>query len=88
MEKKLPTIESLFSIFMETQYRREVDPMQEESLRMAFFVGFDSCLTMIDVLAEITDADEDAGETSWQILLAEFEKFATENDRGEKSTNH
>ena len=86
--KPLPTIESLFSVFVQTQYSGDLLPIQEEGLRRAFFCGFYSCLQSIDILAEITHSDQDAAETQWQLLHAELEKFATKSDCGEKSVNH
>jgi len=73
---------------MDTQIQIGIDPIITDQYRKAFFCGFKSCLESINVLAEIATTDEDAGENAWQLLQAEYEKFATECDLGEESINH
>ena len=56
--------------------------------RHGFFCGFNACLNALDDVAEISDSDEDAGDKAWQVLHAEFERFAQAIVSGEITIHH
>ena len=50
-----PTIERCFHVYLETQVtggRKSINPVFEVMLQAAFYCGFDSALTVVDVVAE------------------------------------
>lgn len=83
--KPIPTIEYLFEVYLLTSAKNEVD---FEEQRRPFFCGFEACLRAMDSLSEIAWEDADEGDLAWQRLHAEFDKFATETDRGGSAVNH
>ena len=87
-KKTIPTIEHYFAIYVDTQMSDDIDPISEDEGRRAFFCGFNTCLELIDVLAEISYENPKDGETGLEKLHAEFDKFATEQDCGSTAVNH
>lgn len=86
--KAIPTIEHNFAIYADTQMRADLGPIAEDEGRRAFFCGFNACLVLVDLLAEISFENPDNGATGLEQLHAEFEKFATEQDCGVTAINH
>lgn len=85
---EMPSIEDCFEIYLRGTQIKDIDPLSEDQQRHAYFCGFKSCLQAIDLLAEIAHFDEDEGETAFQRLIAEFERFAQGQDSGESTVNH
>lgn len=86
--KQIPTIEQEFARYVTGYLNTTIDPIAEADQRVAFFCGFEACLRTVDILAELTFNDEDAGENAWQQLAAEFERFAQASAEGEITINH
>lgn len=84
----MPTIEECFAVYLRSLNKSDIDPLSEDEQRRAFFCGFESALIAFDSLAEEYEKEQDKGEAAYKRLRAEFEKFATENEWGKKSTNH
>lgn len=84
---KIPSIEECFQMYVDTHLSGP-DPLTEDEQRRAFFLGFQSCFTAFDAIAEIQDTDETAGNDAWERLDAELERFAIASDFGIKSTHH
>jgi hypothetical protein len=83
-----PSIEKAFSRYCINHLVTSIGDNQRNNQRHAFFCGFKACLTAVDQLADLLDKDEDECEKAWQILDAEFERFAQAFVSGEDTINH
>ena len=81
MNKQITTIEQEFENYVISRGMRS-------DQRHAYFYGFKACLDALDVVAEISDTDENAGDRAWQVLHAEFERFAQAVVSGEMTIHH
>lgn len=86
--KAIPTIEHGFAIYMDTHLPRDPDPQTEADHRRPFFCGFKACLRAFDVLADLTYHNEHEGDRAWQVLHAEYDRFAQAELEGEHTANH
>ena len=84
----MPTIEHCFAVYLRTLAQSDIDPFAEDEQRRAYFCGFESAMIALDSLAEVSEKNEAEGEQAYQLLRAEFDKFATEVECGKKSTDH
>lgn len=82
------TIEQEFAIYVIRHLRPSIGRRKRFDQRHAYFCGFKACLDAFDVVAEISDKDEDEGEKAWQVLQAEFERFAQAVVSGEVTIHH
>ena len=82
------TIEREFTDYVVRHLCSHIKPHRRFEQRHAFFCGFKACLDAFDVIAEISDEDEDEGDKAWQVLQAEFERFAQAIVSGEITIHH
>ena len=86
--KSVPTIEQEFQKYVIDHLMPRVSREMRFNQRHAYFCGFKACLDALDDVAEISDTDEDAGDKAWQVLHAEFERFAQAIVSGEITIHH
>ena len=86
--KPMPTIEQQFANYLIDNWMRPISREMTSNQRHAYFCGFKACLDALDDVAEISDTDENAGDTAWQVLHAEFERFAQAIVSGEITIHH
>jgi len=86
--KSMPTIEQEFQKYVVTCLSSGISSKMRSNQRHAYFCGFKACLDALDDVAEISDTDENAGDKAWQVLHAEFERFAQAIVSGEITIHH
>lgn len=84
----MPTIDSCFAVYLQSQFSNGTDPITESDQRRPFFCGFIACFKAFDTLAQITYEDLDQGDNAWQTLQAEFDQYAQQELEGDHSINH
>jgi len=83
-----PSIEQEFAKYCVNHLVTRIGADQRNNQRHAFFCGFRSCLDSVEELADLLDKNEDECEKAWQVLYAEFERFAQAFVSGEDTINH
>lgn len=87
-DSEMPSIEELFDAYCRLTQVDNLGPLAEQDQRHAFFCGFESCMKVMEKLADIFEADEAKGQRIIDRLSAEFEKFAQASDSGESKVIH